>query len=100
MVGLLPLLSLSDRTKQRAVVPTKDLAKNLNNVQQVGWETVHRTCRVLLAFVDKPVPVEVLKVVVERVPKASLVKQQDKTNVRFAQPIGSNHKIYLKVQNV
>ena len=79
------MLSLSDRTKQHAVVPTKDLAKNLNNVQRVGWETVHRTCRVLLAFVDKPVPVEVLKVVVERVPKASLVKFRHNMNVKIVQ---------------
>ena len=43
-------------------------------------------------------PVEVLKVVVEHVPKASLVNQRDKKNVPYAPTIGSNHKIYLEVK--
>jgi hypothetical protein len=43
--------------------------------------------------VVKPVPVEVLKVVVEHVPKARMVKQKDKKIVRFVQTVGINHKI-------
>ena len=46
----------------------------------------------------KPVAVAVLKVVVEHVPKASLVNQRDKKNVPYAPTIGFNHKIYLKVK--
>ena len=80
------------RSKQIAVVPTKVLAKRSNNARRVGWETAHRTCRVPLAQKDKPVPVEVLKMVVEHVPKASLVKQQDKKNATSALLVFFNRK--------
>jgi hypothetical protein len=87
------------RLKQIAVVPMKDLAKRSNNVQRVGWETVHRTCHVLPAVKDKPVPVEVLKMVAENVPRASLVKQKAWINVHFAPATGFNHKISIQVLN-
>ena len=45
----------------------------------------------------KPVPVEVLKMVAEHVPKANLVKQKVKMNVRFAPTTGFNHKMKQKV---
>jgi hypothetical protein len=72
------------RLKQIAVVPTKVVAKRSNNARRVGWETTHRTCRVQPAQKDKPVPAEVLTVVAEHVPKASLVKQMDKKNAMNA----------------
>jgi hypothetical protein len=88
------------RLKQIAVVPTKVVAKRSNNARRVGWETVHRTCRVPLAQKDKPVPVEVLKVVAEHVPKASLVKQKDKKNAMNALLVFFNRKTKMPVNPV
>ena len=93
VVGPPPSLCHWVLSQQIAVVPTKVLAKRLNNAQRVGWETVHRTWFVPLASKDKPVPVEVLKVVAERVPKASLVKKMDNRNAINARLDFFNPKI-------
>jgi hypothetical protein len=85
------------RSKQIAVMPTKVLAKRSNSAQRDGWATVHRTCCAPLASKDKPVPVEVLQVVAEHVPKASLVKQQDKKNAMNALLGFFNRKTKLPV---
>jgi len=100
--GVVPQLSMYRlvRSKQIAVVPTKVLAKRSNNAQRVGWETLHQTCCVPRAPKDKPVPVEVLKVVVEHVPKASLVKQKHKKNAMNALLGVVNHKTKMPVNLV
>ena len=88
------------RSKQIAVMPTKVLAKRSNSAQRVGWATVHRTCHAPLVSKGKPVPVEVLQVVAEHVPKASLVKQQDKKNAMSALLVFFNRKTMMPVNFV
>ena len=88
------------RSKQIALEPTKVHAERLNSVHRVGWATVHRTCHAPLVSKGKPVPVEVLQVVAEPVPKASLVKQQDKKNATSALLVFFNHKTKMPVNLV
>jgi hypothetical protein len=72
-------------------------AKNFNNARLVGWATTHRIQSALSVCKDTPVRLVRQKMVAERVPKVSLVKQKGKKNAKNALLGFFNRKTKLPV---
>jgi hypothetical protein len=85
------------RSKQNAKGPTQGRANRSINVHKVGLASIHRQWHARRVIKEKAVRLGLPQKVADRVPKASLVKQKDRMNVRFVPAIGFNHKMTAKV---